>query len=117
MTSLEKKLEAIEKRYEEITNELAKPEVVSDPASYQKHAKARSELEPIVDQYRRLKSTLHQLSETQEMLGETDEEELRALAQEELERLGIPILPIQTEDPVDAQISRLLGYAPRKPRG
>ena len=87
MASLEEKLEAVEKRYEEITEELGKPEVVSDPASIQKHAKLRSDLEPIVDLYRKLKSTLHQLSETKEMLGETDEEELRALAQEEITRL------------------------------
>jgi peptide chain release factor 1 len=87
MTELEKKLEAVEERYEEITAELGKPEVVSDRASYQKHAKARSDLKPVVEQYRRLKSTIHQLSETREMLRETDEEELRALAQEELERL------------------------------
>lgn len=87
MTDLERKLEAVEARYEEITAELAKPEVVSDRASYQKHAKTRSDLEPVVEQYRRLKSTLHQLSETRQMLGETDEEEFRAMAQEELERL------------------------------
>jgi peptide chain release factor 1 len=88
MTNLEEKLEAVESRYEEITAELGNPEVVSDPASYKKIAKLRSELEPVVELYRELKSTLHQLSETKDMLGETDdEEELRALAQEELERL------------------------------
>jgi peptide chain release factor 1 len=87
MTDLETKLDAVEARYEELTAELAKPEVISDREVYQKHAKARSDLEPVVEQYRHLKSTLRQISETRDMLGETDEEELRALAQEEIERL------------------------------
>jgi peptide chain release factor 1 len=87
MTNLEEKLAAVEKRYEEITAELGKPDVVSDPALYQKHAKVRSELEPLVDKYRELKSILNQLSGTREMVQEADDEELLALAQEESERL------------------------------
>ncbi len=87
MINLEEKLAAVEKRYEEITAELGKPDVVSDPALYQKHAKVRSELEPLVDKYRELKSILNQLSGTREMMQEADDEELLALAQEENERL------------------------------
>ncbi len=87
MSTLEEKLEAVEKRYEDITSELGKPEVASDPTAYQRFAKLRSDLEPVVELYRQLKSTLRQLSETKGMLSETDEEELRDLAQEELERL------------------------------
>ena len=87
MAGLEQKLEEVEKRYEEITAELGKPEIVSDHTRYQKYAKTRSELEPVVELFRRLKATAHQLSETREMLEETDEEELQTLAQEEVERL------------------------------
>ncbi len=65
MSSLQEKLGAIEERYEAITADLGKPEVVSDPAEYQKRAKTRSELEPLVELYRRLKSAEHQLSETE----------------------------------------------------
>ncbi len=87
MAGLEQKLEEVEKRYEEITAELGKPEIASDHIQYQRYAKARSELEPVVELFRRLKATVHQLSETREMLGETDEEELQTLAKEEVERL------------------------------
>jgi len=87
MSSLHEKLAAIEERYEAITAEFGKPEVVSDPAEYQKLAKTRSDLEPLVELFRRLKSTEHQLSETRSMLSETDEEELRALAEEEVKGL------------------------------
>jgi peptide chain release factor 1 len=87
MSNLHEKLDGIEERYEAITADLAKPEIVSDPSEYKKFAKMRSELEPIVELYRRLKSTERQLSDTKAMLGEEDEEELRALAEEELAEL------------------------------
>ena len=55
MRNLDEKLEAVEKRFEEVTAELAKPEVVSDPSSVRRLAKLRSELEPLVEAYRQLK--------------------------------------------------------------
>ena len=77
----------MEKRFEEVTAELGKPEVVSDPARIQSLAKVRSELEPVVNQYRELRTTKGQLKETRQMLAEADEAELEALAQEEIDRL------------------------------
>ena len=87
MSNLEHKLEAVEKRFVEVTAELGKPEVVSDPAQIQSLAKVRAELEPVVSQFRDLKSTKTQLKETREMLAEADEDDLKALAQEEIDRL------------------------------
>lgn len=87
MSNLEQKLEAVEKRFDEVTAELGKPEVVSDPARIQSLAKVRAELEPVVDLYHQLKSSSGQLEETREMLAEADEADLKALAQEELARL------------------------------
>ncbi|MEE9264077.1 MAG: peptide chain release factor 1 [Vicinamibacteria bacterium] len=84
---MQSKLEALEERYEQITADLGKPEVASDPAVYQKAAKARSELEPVVNKYRELKSILNQLSGAREMIKEGEDEELKALAREELEQL------------------------------
>ena len=75
------------KRFEEVTAELGKPEVIADPGRIQSLAKVRSELEPIVAQYRELRTTKSQLEETRTMLAEADEAELKALAQEEIERL------------------------------
>jgi peptide chain release factor 1 len=87
MSNLEQKLEAVAKRFDEVTAELGKPEVIADPARIHSLAKMRSELEPVVEQYHQLRSTKSQLEETREMLAEADEEELKALAQEELARL------------------------------
>jgi peptide chain release factor 1 len=89
MSNLEQKLEAVEKRFDEITAELGKPEVIADPSRIQSLAKARSDLEPVVELYLQLKSAKVQLGETREMLAEADEAELKALAQEELSRLEL----------------------------
>lgn len=89
MTNLHQKLEAVEKRFEEVTAELGNPEVVSDPARIQSLGRVRAELEPVVSQYRELKSATAQLEETRQMLREAREEDLRALAQEEIARLEL----------------------------
>jgi len=88
MRNLDEKLEAVEKRFEEVTAELAKPEVVSDPSAMRRLAKLRSELEPLVEAYRQLRITRSQLEETRSMLREASEDELKALAQEEIDRLA-----------------------------
>jgi peptide chain release factor 1 len=88
MRSLEEKLDGVEKRFEEVTAELGKPEVVSDPAAMRRLAKLRSELEPLVEAYRQLKSTRARLEETRAMLREVTDEELKALAKEEIDRLA-----------------------------
>ncbi|HXV64215.1 MAG TPA: peptide chain release factor 1 [Vicinamibacteria bacterium] len=87
MRNLEDKLDAVEKRFEEVTAELGKPEVIADPALIHRLAKVRSEMEPLVNLYRALRTTRTQLQETREMLKEAEEPELRALASEEIERL------------------------------
>ena len=88
MRSLDEKLAAVEKRFEEVTAELAKPEVVSDPSAMRRLAKLRSELEPLVEAYRQLKTTRARLEETREMLREASDEELKALAKEEIDGLA-----------------------------
>jgi peptide chain release factor 1 len=88
MKSLEDKLDAVEKRFEEVTAELGKPEVIADPSLIHRLAKLRAELEPLVDLYRGLKTTRAQLQETRAMLRDAEEDELRSLAQEEIDRLA-----------------------------
>ena len=87
MRNLDEKLEGVEKRFEEVTAELARPEVVSDPSAMRRLAKLRSELEPLVEAYRQLKTTRARLEETREMLREASDDELKALAKEEIEGL------------------------------
>lgn len=77
------KLEQIEKRFDELTRQLAE---TSDAEDYRKIAKARSELEEQVYKFREWKRVQSELRQARELLGE-DDPDLRAMAQEEVARL------------------------------
>lgn len=81
------KLQSLEDRYEELTELLSRPEVISDPARFQKYAKSHADLTGIVDVYREYKSVVRQLEETRFMLTEDQEEEFRQMLAEELTQL------------------------------
>ena len=82
----QQRLEDMERRYEELTAQMADNSVISDAAQYRKVSKARSDLTEQVNKYREWKDVNKHLSEARAMLGESDPE-LRAMAQEEIARL------------------------------
>ena len=43
------RLEHLEAKYEDITRLISDPEVLADPAKYQKHAKTHSDQTPVVE--------------------------------------------------------------------
>ncbi len=81
------RLDQIEARYEELTNALASPDIVNDSARYQKTAKAHAEIAPIVEKYREYKDLTKGIVDSKAMLLEEKDPEMRAYAQEELDRL------------------------------
>jgi len=85
---MENKLESLERRYEQLGGLLGEPSTLSDPALLRKHSKAHSELQEVVETYRRYKAVLRQLDDTRAMLRDgAADAELRALADEELGQL------------------------------
>ncbi|MBX6359125.1 peptide chain release factor 1 [Pseudacidobacterium ailaaui] len=80
------RLDQIAARYEELGEQLALPEVVSDPQKYQKIAKQHRELEPVVEKYREYRQVQSGISDAKAMLNESDAE-IRAMASEELAAL------------------------------
>jgi peptide chain release factor 1 len=81
------KLRTVEVRYEELNQSMADPDVVSDSKRYQKAAKTHSELGKVVTKFREYKDLERGISETQAMLREEGDSELRAMAEEELASL------------------------------
>jgi peptide chain release factor 1 len=81
------KLQELETKYEELNHLLSDPEISTDYQKYQKHAKAKSEIEEIVQNFRQYKSILHHISETKALLNEEDSADMVAMAKEELEGL------------------------------
>jgi peptide chain release factor 1 len=80
------RLEQIEARYEELSRQLADPEVLSDREKYQKVAKQHRELEPVVEKFREYRRVKNGIADARMMLAESDAE-IRAMAQEELTTL------------------------------
>ncbi|HKC65194.1 MAG TPA: peptide chain release factor 1, partial [Pyrinomonadaceae bacterium] len=81
------KLEQIEARYEELTDQLASPDIMSDFAAYTKLAKQHRSLGEVVKKYRELKSLKDELAGARELLDTADDEEMRELARVEVATL------------------------------
>jgi len=81
------KLRNVEARYEELNLLLASPETVSDSKKYQKTAKAHADLGEIVSKFREYKDIEHSIGETQAMVREENDAELKKMAEEELASL------------------------------
>jgi peptide chain release factor 1 len=82
------KLQTAEARYQELTAQMADPEVVSDTRRYQKAAKAHSELRELVTLYGEYKDLDRQVRDTQAMLRETGiDPDMKAMAEDELAKL------------------------------
>ncbi|HUK23045.1 MAG TPA: peptide chain release factor 1 [Terriglobales bacterium] len=91
------RLDQIEARYEELTNALASPDVIGDSSKYQKTAKAHSEISPIVEKYREYKDLSKGIVESKVVLAEEKDAEMRAYAQEELEKLEARVTAVEEE--------------------
>ena len=78
------KLEDLLIRLEEILSELQEPDVASDPNRFRKLMKEQSELTPIVEAYKEYKACKQNIEESLELLNEESDEDMRELAQEEL---------------------------------
>ena len=81
------KLEQIEARYEELSNELSSPELLSNQTAYTKAAKQHRSLGEIVEKYRSWKSLKDELTGARELLDTADDDEMREMARVEIESL------------------------------
>src|SRR5256885_4484298 len=91
------RLNQIEARYEELTQALASPDIMTDSAKFQKTAKAHSEISPMVERYREYKDLKKGIAESRAMLADEKDPEMRAYAQEELDKLEARVAAVQAE--------------------
>ncbi len=80
------KLVEVERRYEDLSRLLGQPDVIGKQEELQRISKEYSELSKVVDLYRKLKKLEGEILESQHLLDEEDEE-MKRLAREELDRL------------------------------
>ncbi|MGQ9647129.1 MAG: peptide chain release factor 1 [Thermodesulfobacteriota bacterium] len=81
------KFEEIERRYETLSDLLSQPEVISKQEEFQKVAKEYAELGRIVELYRRMKRLDEEIKESHHLLATEEDEEMKRLAKEEVNRL------------------------------
>ena len=74
------KLEAVEKRYEELTKMIADPELISNQVEWQKAMKEHASIEDIVLKFREYKKIKQAMEEAEELMQDPD---MKALAEEE----------------------------------
>jgi peptide chain release factor 1 len=91
------RLDQIEARYEELTQALASPEVIGDSSKYQKTAKAHSEISAVVEKYREYKDLKKGIAESRALLADEKDPEMRAYAQEELDKLEARVGSVEEE--------------------
>jgi len=77
------KLEGLERRHDELTDQMAQPDVATDYERVQTLTKERSSLDRLVSLYREYKKTAQELSEARQLIAGGDHE-LSALAKEEV---------------------------------
>src|SRR5690606_32832348 len=102
MSTVLEKLDAMEVRYEKLAEELARPEVINNPQEFQRLAKAHADLAAIVETYREYKRVVQDLAAAKELIKESQDPELRALAEEERESLEL------RKDALEREIRKLL---------
>jgi len=91
------RLEGIEKRYNGIESEMAKPETLANMEEYKKLAKERTDLKDVVDLYRDWKKRRTEFDKTQEMLNHETDEQIRVLVKEETAALEEEMSGLETE--------------------
>ena len=109
MPELLERLEAVERRLQEIVLQMGDPAVIGDQARFQRLAKAHADLEPVVEAYRRYRKILSSAEETRALLGSGADDDMRELAEAELQDLAVKREKMEEElkllllprDPVD----------------
>ncbi|TAK01111.1 MAG: peptide chain release factor 1 [Chloroflexota bacterium] len=87
MSGLDDKLAEVARQYDDVQAQLARPETSTDPGAIRRLGRELSRLEPVVEAYRRLEATRSELAGARELRDGESDEELRAMARDEIGRL------------------------------
>ncbi|MER0440934.1 peptide chain release factor 1 [Emticicia sp. W12TSBA100-4] len=80
-------LEAIKERYEEVSQQMTMPEIVSDMTKFTRLSKEYKDLEKIVNQLKVYKNVLSNIEGAKDIIANEKDEDMRDLAKEELDAL------------------------------
>jgi peptide chain release factor 1 len=115
-TDLDRKLSTLESRHHELETLMARPETASDPALLQKYGREYAGLNEVVGLYQQLQKTRAQIADTERLMEDGLDPELKELAFEELillrsreteqeQALHLALLPKDIMDDRDAIVT------------
>jgi peptide chain release factor 1 len=87
MSDLDAKLADVAAQYDDIQAQLSRPETSTDVDAIRRLGRELSRLEPVVEAYRRLLETRAELAGARELRDGDSDDEMRAMAREEIARL------------------------------
>jgi len=82
-----KKLEELEKKYEELNKNLSDPKIISNQSKFQEYAKMHSDISKAVIKYKEYKGIVKEIDENSKLFSEEKDIEFKKLISEELEKL------------------------------
>ncbi|MEG1500856.1 MAG: PCRF domain-containing protein, partial [Clostridiales bacterium] len=96
------KLAALEERYNQLTTLVSDPAILADQATWQKHVKARADLEEVVLAYQEYKKCLAGIEDAKILIKDKSDPEMAEMAQLELDELKAE------EEEISGKLTRLL---------
>lgn len=90
-------LDTLYDKYIEISDELAKPEIVKNQKKFKELSKELANLKPLAQKYLKIKNAFKQLQDAKELVESSDEKELKELAREEINTLSETIENLEKE--------------------
>lgn len=81
------KLYEIERKYDELTELLSDPEIIANQSEWQKYAKAQAGMTNLVTTFRDYKEVRHEFEETEALLKEELDSEMKEMAEQEKDEL------------------------------
>jgi len=91
------KLEGVKIRFEEVSELITDPEIITDMKRYVKLNKEYKSLEPLIEAYKSYKNILENIESSKEILAEETDDEMKEMAKMELDELNSQIAPLEEE--------------------
>lgn len=82
------KLKSIEKRFNEVSEDISNPDIINNQELYTELIKEHSHLEPIVIAYKKYADVMEQLESNKEMLNDSDDDDFKEMILEDISSLN-----------------------------
>lgn len=89
------KLEGVKKRFDTVAELLTDPSVTADMDKYIKLNKEYKDLEPVIKAYNEYELVINNIEDAKRILNEEKDDELKAMAKEELDELSKKVAPME----------------------